>query len=192
MPRITDEEIEYKEKKVKGILDGVTVKLSGSKSGTFTRMANRYKKIDRIIEMLTEQRNKLNEQVKERLGELFNAEDEVLTRVVETVSLTATLSKRTPASTIEVEDFDAQGFIEEIYNTMPELIEQLDEIKKRYTTLNTIEKAEKSPALRVTINEGVEDKLDLVEQYSEKSAEMVLYKLNEYDKKIEHIVNMVG
>ena len=155
-------------------------------------MANRYKKIDKIIDMLTEQRNTLNEQVKERLGELFNAEDEVLTRVVETVSLTATLSKRTPASTIEVEDFDAQGFIEEIYNTMPDLVEQLDEIKKRYTTLNTIEKPEKSPALRVNLNEGVEDKLDLVEQYSEKSAEMVLYKLNEYDNKISHIINAVG
>lgn len=166
MPRITDEEITYKEKKVSGALDRVTAVLSGSKSGVFTKIAKRYKKIDNLIKKLGEQREELNEQVKEKVADHFNeAEVGLLTLVVESVSMTATLSKRTPSSTTDVEHFDVESAWNELAETLPEIAEQLEFLRQKYTVVSKIEKEAKSPALRVKFNESVED--DKVQEYAE-------------------------
>jgi hypothetical protein len=192
MPRIIgNDEIEYKEKKVAGLLDRVTAKLAGKKSEIFTKMAKRYKKIDNAIKFLGEEREQLNEKVKMHMGEMFDAEDEVLTRVIESVSLTATLSKRTPASTKEVESFDTEGFISALYETLPELENQLNELVKRFTVVREVTVAEKSPALRVKIEEDeAEDKLmQKVEEYSGMVNDKISKNLIEYDRKILPIIN---
>lgn len=196
MPRkINSAEIEYKEAKVKGLVDKVTAKLSGSQSGIFTKLATRYKKIDNALKKLGDAREELNEEVKMHMTELFDAEDETLTRVVETVSMTANLSKRTPAGTKQVETFDAAGMIEELYETMPELTEQLDYLTKKYTKIKEVQVSAKSPALRVKVNEDHNDSADFynkVEKYSEIAAYKVMSKLDEYDQKISHIQQKIA
>lgn len=189
MPRIvSDDQIEYKEKKVKGLLDRVTATLSGTRSGIYTRIANRYKRIDVLIDKLQEQRNRLNEQVKEHVVDLFDAEDECLTRVVETVSLTVTLSKRTPAGSKEISDFDTEGFLEELYSTFPDLEKQLNYLKDKYTTLETVEIPEKSPALRVKLNEDHNENVaDKLEDYSDLVYQKVMKGLESFDRKLAHI-----
>jgi type IV secretory pathway VirB4 component len=195
MPRIiNDEEIEYKEKKVTGLLDRVTAKLTGKKSEIFTKLAKRYKEIDNAIKILGEEREALNEKVKTHMVEMFDAEDEVLTRVIESVSLTATLSKRTPESTKSVESFDTEGFITQLYNELPELENQLNELVKRFKVVREVTVAEKSPALRVKIEEDEDmdqNLLNKIEEYSGLVYAKISKNLMEYDRKILPIINAV-
>lgn len=194
MPRIiNDQSIEYKEKKVKGLLDRVTATLGGTKSGTFTRMANRYKKIDRLIKKLGEEREKLNETVKEHVVDLFDAEDEILTRVVETVSLVATLSKRTPAHSQEIEEFDSEGFINELYEMLPDLADQFNVLREKYTVLETIEVPEKSPALRVKIKEDIDNQtvIDKIEDYSDLVYQKIMNRLDKFDRKFDTLKSKI-
>lgn len=189
MARISEEGLEYKETKVKNLLDKVTVKLSGNRSGVFTRLAKKYKQIDRLIDSLNAKRDQLNEQVKENIGELFDAEDEVLTRVVDTVSLTATLAKRVAASSKTTTDFDAEGFVEELYEMMPELTEQLNVLRNKYTIIETVDVPEKSPALRVKVKESAEtDVLAKISNYSELVAEKIDSNLHNFDMRFEALL----
>lgn len=183
MPRITDAEIEYEEKKVKGLLDRVTAKLSGSRSGVFTKIGLRYKEIDDTIKSLTTERESLNEQVKAKIGDIFDAEDEVLTRVIESVSLVATLSKKTPASIKPVETFDTAGFLNELYETLPDLKDQLDLIKNKYTVLTNVEVPEKDHRLTVKLNEDT----DKISEYSALVKRIVDRNLRSYDETIASI-----
>lgn len=197
MPRIiSDTEIKYTEKKVSGLLDRVTATLSGKKSEIFTKMAKRYKKIDNAIKVLGEEREMLNEKVKNHMGEMFDAEDEVLTRVIESVSLTATLSKRTPASTKQVETFDTEGFMTALYQALPDLEDQLNELVNRYKVVREVTVAEKSPALRVKVEEAsdmVDAKvLKRVEEYSGLVNDKISKNLIDYDRKIMPILNAVS
>jgi hypothetical protein len=187
MPRQSN--IEYKEKKVKGLLDRVTAVLSGTQSGVFTRIASRYKRIDKLISYLQTEREKLNERVKENIVELFDAEDEVLTRVVESVSLTATLSKRTPAYTKEVETFDQEGFLTELYEMLPELEEQIRTLQQKYTILNSIDVDEKSPALRVKFNESEDDTMDKISEYADLVSQSIMNNLQDFDRKFAALKN---
>lgn len=196
MPRIiNDDDVKYKEKKVAGMIDRVTVILSGKKSEIFTKLAQRYKKIDNAIKVLGEEREMLNERVKEHMTEMFDATDEVYTRVAESISLTATLSKRTPASTKDVETFDTEGFIAGLYEALPELEDQLNELVKRYTVVRQVTTAEKSPALRVKLgeaeNEISDQLLEKIEEYSSLVNNKILSNLIEYDRKIKPILNAV-
>jgi len=189
MPRIKSSEIEYKEKKVKGLLDTVTATLSGSQSAVFTKLGRRYKKIDNLIKKLQEAREKMNEDVKVKVEALFEVEDALLTRVVDTVSITANLSKRTPAGTKEVTKFDAEGMIEEMYETMPELHDKLDELMKRYKKVTEVPVPERSPALRVKFKESEDsnDVLGMIEEYAELSAKRIMNGLKGFDTKIADI-----
>ena len=189
MPRIKSNEIEYKETRVKGLLDKVTATLSGSQSATFTKLAARYKKLDNLIKRVTEARNALNEDIKTKAEALFDAEDEMLTRVVETVSLTANISKRTPAGERDVEYFDTEGFIEELMTTFPKLADQIKEIEKGYHKINKVPTAARSPALRVKVKEDVsqEEALDMVEKYSEALAKLVMQNIKPFDAKIAEL-----
>ena len=77
----------YTEKKVKKVLDRVTVELTGRQSETCTKLAKKYNEINELEKQLEEMRNSLNTDAKSHVLQYFNAEDEVLTRVIKTVSL---------------------------------------------------------------------------------------------------------
>ena len=160
------EDLEYKEKKVKGVVDRVIVSLEGRESAVWTRMANRYRKIKNLIESLSKKRDELNVQLKDELVQIFDAEDEVLTRVVETVSMTVTLGKketRTSAAKFHTKPFlkDLYSLAEELSNTLPELAEKIREIEEKHTELG--KPVEVSPKLGVklkdSVNEGIADQV---------------------------------
>lgn len=189
MPRITnDEEIVYKEGKLKGALDKVTAVLSGKKSEVFTKIAQEYKRIDDEIDKLQKERNELNDKVKTKMAAMFDATDEVYTRIIESVSLVANLSKRTPDHTKTVETFDAEGMLEELAETMPELTEQLTYLRSKYTTIKEVTVKAKSPALRVNIKEAEDMDMDIaIQEYSDLVANKVLNNLYNYDMKIKNL-----
>ena len=93
-----DPDLKYTEKVVKNKIDRIIVELSGNPSGVMSRLTSRYDRLDKAIKTMSVKRNEMNEQIKDTVTELFNAEDIVLTRVVETVSFTLTLSKLVKAS----------------------------------------------------------------------------------------------
>lgn len=146
-------EIEYKEKKVKGILDRVIAVLTGNKSGAFTRLAQRYKRLDRLTKLMKMERDKLNLETKLKVKDLFDAEDEILTRVIDTASLTITLSKE---QTQTIENIDIDSYVEELEQLMPGLEQQIAALRAKYTTVETIERSE---ALRVRIKDPDEIKI---------------------------------
>lgn len=184
MPRIEHEEVEYKEKKVKQVLDRVTAILKGKKSEVFTKLADEYRSIAEQIEELNKQHENLNARIKDRMDAMFDAEDEVLTRVVESVSMVATLSKRTPSHHKEIETIDYDGLLEEIGDLVPALAQQMEFLVKKHTTVTKKLVSAKSPALRVTLNESEDDIFDKVEEYADLVGSVVMNNLIKYDKKI--------
>lgn len=117
-----DPAVKYSFKEVKGKVERITVTLDGNKSGKFTRLSQKYKKIDRLLKSLAEKREGMNAEVKSSLIEYFDAEDAVFTRVVETVSLTATLAKSSgPGSKVDYEEV-----VNGLLALQPELAEQIE------------------------------------------------------------------
>ena len=169
--------ITYKEKVVKNKIDRVTAELSGSDSAVMTKLAGRYDRLEKAIKKMGEKRNELNEQLKERVTDLFDAEDVVLTRVVETASFTLTLSKLVKSAEQEPKVVvNYQKIAEELAKLIPdELQAKVDEIVKMYTEISIA--ADKAPALRVKskvdeslVAEGV---LDMIKGMAAKVAKWV-------------------
>lgn len=148
----------YVEKRVKGIIDRLTVELHGSDSSVFSRLAARYERLDKAIKKMGEKKNELNEQLKTRVEELFAAEDVVLTRVIETASFTLTLSKKQKQDPKKLVNYES--IAAELVKLVPEELEaKVNEIYEAYTQI--IPQEDKSPALRVKgkLEEGVLDML---------------------------------
>jgi hypothetical protein len=141
----------YTEKKVKKVLDRVTVELKGKQSETCTKLAKKYNEIHELEKQLEAMTLKLNTDAKEHVLQYFNAQDEVLTRVIKTASLTLTLSKRTVKVTPEEHVADLEGFYQELLIILPELEDKLKVLRDKYTKIIPASKHEVSPAIRIKI-----------------------------------------
>lgn len=170
-------DVSYSVKQVKGKVTAVTAKLEKNKSGVMTKLAARYKEVDEQLKLLTEERDGMNAKIKEELLEYFDAEDAVLTRIVETVSLTAQLAKQSQDST-KVDDSAVVAKLLE--NATPELAEQIAKLREQCAT---IVKA-KSPSLTVKINEGM---FDSIKKAISRFARSVMSWASRYDRKLEKI-----
>lgn len=131
-----DPNVTYSTKEVKGKLDRVIADLAGKQSGEWTRISNQYIELDDSIKQLTLKRDELNTKLKEKATELFEAEDEVLTRVVETIQLTLTLSKKSVKPSVEV--VDAEAVVKALSSAnLPEKLKlMVDELIAANTTMS--------------------------------------------------------
>lgn len=195
-----DPEIEYTDKETKGVLDKVIATLSGTQSSGFTRVGKKYKEIDRIEKEIAAQKKQLNAETKEKMEELFDVEDEVLTRVVETASLTLTLSKQTAAKKAEYEkvsELDAEGMLNELAEMLPDLTNTLNTLRKKYT--KEVERV-KSPAKSATtarlsapkfkkesveLNEGLSDWVQKFKTWASKKLSRFDSKFNKLKAQVE-------
>jgi hypothetical protein len=149
-----DPMLNYKEVKAKGALDKVIVELKGKQSEKFTKLAKRFKECKDMTKELELKKAELDAELKEDLvTDLFDAQDEIYTRVVDTVSMTLTLSKKTVRTTA-MTDYDA--ILEELSKMVPELTDKIAELKKQYTR---IEIKPVASSLRPALKEGVGDKV---------------------------------
>ena len=105
--------------------------LTGSKSSAYTRLTKRYKRLDDEMKLLTKKRNQLNDVLRRKSIDLFNAEDEVLTRIVESVSLVVTISAKKKEEKVS---FDAEGYIQKLEQLTGLLEDNLKVIREEYTT----------------------------------------------------------
>lgn len=149
-------DLKYIEKKAKDQVERVIVELNGNESGALSRLAARYVRLDQAIKVMGEKKGELNAKIKGEVEDLFAAEDVVLTRVIETVSFTMTVSKR--ARTADKVQVDYEAIAMELAALIPaELQARVDEITALYTKI--IPQADKSPALSVKakVAEGLGD-----------------------------------
>jgi hypothetical protein len=139
-------------------LDRVILTLTAKDSEIMTKMAMKYKKLDNLQKMITEQRNAMNETVKQKMGEFFDAEDEFVTREIDTVSATMVLAKKGEGTAASVQTNVAWDQVaQEIMMLLDdELLPKAQLILANYTKVVRIPAQEpKSPALRVTPKESV-------------------------------------
>jgi hypothetical protein len=157
--------ITYTEKKKtkKGLdLDRIIAVLSGIESGKFTRVANKYRQIDRLEKLCKRKRDELNSLVKGKFQDLFDVQDEIYTRVIESVSLVATLAKKTDPKT-EYEDFDEVGYTQELEVLLGKLGESLENLQAKYTKILPIVDPESpSPKLTVKLKEDLSNMTEIV------------------------------
>ena len=187
--------LNYSFKEVKGKLDKITLKLEGNQSGVFTKIGKRYKEIDDAVKKLELERNNLNENIKDQFAEYFDeSTDTVVTRIIETVSLTMQLSKRT-APEMGKDKVDYEKALLILGDMLPELKEKIDEVKKLCTTAGTMS-VPKSPALSVKINEGLVDKFaQKVFELTRKAIRLAQkFKMwaNNYDTKINKLKHLIS
>lgn len=144
----------YNEKMVKNKLDRVTVTLSGTDSGAMSRLAKRYERLERSLEAMKKQRDAMNERLKEDVADFFDAEEAVVTRVVETASFTLTLAKEVKKAEPALKK-DYEAIANELAKLIPEELQtKIDEITALYTTIIP----PKDPVKKLTvspISEGV-------------------------------------
>lgn len=100
----------YTTHEVKGKVEKVIAELKGQHSSAWTKISKQYVELDTEIKTLEEQRTKLNVELKDKARDVFNVEDEILTRVVETAQLTLTLSKKFQKGSVP--EVDAVGVVQ--------------------------------------------------------------------------------
>ncbi len=145
-------DVDYNEEFVEDQLDKVAAVLEGKQGSYTTALAREYDQVNNEYKELKEERKELRGDLLEHAESLFDAEDEVATRIIETVGLTLQLDK--PVS-YEREDFDKEGFLKELMDLVPELEEQIEELIEKYTEVKQIER---SSRVRVK-EEGMKDKV---------------------------------
>jgi hypothetical protein len=96
--KITGQIIKDDAGKAVKVVDKVIANLAGRESATLTRAFKRYKRLLDVLKRMEAAHVQVNAQMKEELEDYFDAKDNVLTRVIETVSMTATLSKYVAAA----------------------------------------------------------------------------------------------
>jgi len=126
--------VSYKEKKVKDVLDRVTAELQGNESAAFTKLAKRYERLEVSLEKMKKAKEEMNAKIKDQVQDYFNAEDVVLTRVIETAQFTLTLAKEAVGK--EKTKVDYEGIAAALADLIPsELQEKVEEIRKQFTKI---------------------------------------------------------
>ena len=146
-------DLPYTEKKSKGAIDKVIVTLEGKQSEKFTKLAKRFKELRVLTDELGEKSDALNKEVKEEALELFDATDEIYTRIVETCGLTITVGKRTPDYYADKTTVNYEQIIKDITALVPGLKDKIDEIIAANTQVEEKLKVAKAPQLRVDLKE---------------------------------------
>jgi hypothetical protein len=176
------EDLSYTEKSVKGKLDKVIVELKGNQSGKFTKLAKQYQALKTATEELEKKQNEFNAEIKKEALDLFDAGDEVMTRVVETVSMTIQLSKKTEVTTTKV---DIEAIIAGLAELVPDLTEQIKMLVEANTKVST---SVRSPALKVALKEGI---LDDVKEWISGVYDTVLSWTKKFDRKKDKLQTQI-
>lgn len=146
--------VKYTEKQVKGALDKVTAVLSGTESASMTKLAKRYARLEASMKAMKEKHDELNQRLKDDVQGYFDAEDIVLTRVVETAQFTLTLAKEIQKEGTTTTEVDYKSIIAALTVLIPdELQSKVDMITEKYT--QTITTPAKAPIKRLSVSKEV-------------------------------------
>jgi hypothetical protein len=175
----------YTEKRVKGALDKVTLELEGADSGAMTRLAKRYERLDKSAKLLKEKRDQLNAAVKEVGDRIFDAEDALATRIIDTISYTVMLTASEKAESKKpTAKVDYESAYAELARLVPELIEQADKIRAKYTEMIPPKDTPVGLRVKAKVQEGL---LDFVKAQWSKFMDQMRMWGRSYDDKLSAI-----
>lgn len=178
-----DPKLDYADKKVKGAIDRVTVALTGNQSGKFTKLSKEYAKLKKATETLAAKTSIINAKIKDEALALYDAQDEIYTRVVDTVSMTITISKKTEVISSKT-DYDK--IIAGLLELVPELTEQVNDLIKANTSVKV---SERSPSLRVDVKEALD--FSEVKAFAKKIYSGVKSWAKTFDKRFNKLQSLV-
>lgn len=180
----------YETELVKGEINKVIVKIEGKQSESFTKTAKAYKEVQAEVEKYTKILEEHKTVLRGKMEELFDPADDVLTRVVETCSLTLQLAKAVQPSRTETEvvDYKAafESLVKQINEMVPDLkaqIVMLSECAVKSSTSTEV-KTTNGKKSAFTVKEGfAADFMSIVKAVRLKVAKW----LNKYDTKLNKV-----
>ncbi len=116
-------------------IDRVVANMKGNPSGILTRIAKQYSALKKAEEELTKLRQGMNPQIKGLASEYFDDADKIYTRVIKTLQFTITLSKQIEIPAGTKETFQVEEFFLELLDMLPELGDELEKLKQKFTTI---------------------------------------------------------
>lgn len=183
-----DPSVSYTYKKTKGEITKVIASIEGNQSGVMTRLLKPYKELKDKVEALARAQDEMNDQVRQAAEALFDAGDAAYTRVVETVSMTVTLSKKTGPTTKTTTDYEA--VVRALAEMVPELSSQIQELIDANTKITQV--AEKAAGVRVQFKEGVGDWITKAKSLIKGAASKFTNWVTGYDRKLARVAAMVN
>lgn len=130
----------------------VIASLKSYESQSYTKLAQKIEKINELSKEINTLKAEVKQETRERIAGIFDAEDVVNTRVVETIQFIFTLSKD-PAATVSPKYKDILSALEK--QLTPELIVVLNQLKETMVTVT-----QKEPSLKLTQKENVGQPID--------------------------------
>jgi hypothetical protein len=185
----------YKGKAAEKAIDRVILELTGNQSGSMSRLTKRYERLDKALKLMNAKRAELNEKVKIEVEGLFDPADVIYTRVVETVTMTITLSKaeakETKASKVVVDYKSIAKALEALI--APELEDKVKEITALYTTIIPPEDTPAALRVKSKLEEGlVLDTWKKIKSAVAKGIKNLASWAIKYDKKLAAIKKQAG
>ena len=165
--------------------DKVTATVSSHNSAVYTKLAQKVLRMEELEKEIKQLRSEVKEDVRIYVADLFEAEDNVRTRVVDTIKFILTLSKN-PKETETVQYAKVLKELEK--HLTPNLLHMLMNIKAQFTSI-----VQKSPSLKIaskdeSINEGVSDNL---KAYTRKFLQFIQNWGEKYDRKLSALMSQV-
>ena len=185
-------ELKYSPVKVGKTIKGTIVKLEKGQASGMTQLVRSYHRIEEAIEKLQNIREKQNARIKDTFDELFDVEDALLTRIVETAGVTVQLSARAAPKHKVTTSINFEKIIEDMRALLDDdLSAKLDEIIKLNTEITEGFTTPKSPALTVKRTELKEGLMDDVIETVKKHIATFIRSFNrwsaKFDKKLDKI-----
>jgi len=159
--------------------DKVVALLQSYNSQVYTKLAQKIQRMTQLEAEVKQLKEEVKQAARENVADLFDAEDIVRTRVVETISFVFVLSKD-PKETVTPKYKEILSELEA--HLTPELIKVLEELKKQMVTVT-----QKQPSLSVSpISEGI------VGNIFAKLKNLVMGWAQRYDQKLDQLKMQAG
>lgn len=165
------------ENEIERTADRAIVNLRSHDSMVYTKLAQKVQKIDALEKEIKALKEEVKAEAKQHVADLFAAEDEVRTRVVNTLSFILTLSK-TPNPTVTVQYSKVIAELEQ--QLTPELVVVLTDLKEKFSTVS-----QREPSLKVVpVTEGIGS-------YFAKLLDFIRKWGKNYDNKLNQLKKMI-
>lgn len=131
--------------------DKAEVELTGTDSMVYTKLAQKVERISQLEEEIKQLKAQVKSETRQYVAGLFEADDEVRTRVVNTKQFVLTLSKQ-PKPT---ETYQYAKIVAELEKSLtPKLLVVLQNLKEQFKTV-----VQKEPSLRIEPRESVTESI---------------------------------
>jgi hypothetical protein len=177
------------------IFTKIAASVTGRLSEKYTKLALKFQEIEVLTTQLGQLRDVANEEAKDAIETLFDAEDAMYTRYIDTVSLAITMSKDQEATSTETSNLNVNDFLEDLMTLVgedlqPAVSKLLEQHTKVTTKLRAAQRGRVTVNLPTPVQEGElteGDMTDKITNYAAKFANKVMSYLGRYDSKLNAI-----